>query len=48
LVQPEPAAAFRQRLRAFCRERLASFKIPAKVEIVDSEQFNARYKRVRR
>ncbi|HHY54407.1 MAG TPA: AMP-binding protein [Chloroflexi bacterium] len=48
LVQPEPAAAFRQRLRAFCRERLASFKVPAKIEIVDTEQFNARYKRVRR
>jgi acyl-coenzyme A synthetase/AMP-(fatty) acid ligase len=48
LVQPEPAVTFRQRLRAFCRDRLASFKIPVKVEIVDSEQFNARYKRVRR
>jgi long-chain acyl-CoA synthetase len=48
LVQPEPAAAFRQRLRAFCRDRLASFKVPAKVEIVGDEQFNARYKRVRR
>jgi len=48
LVQPEPAAAFRQRLRTFCRERLASFKVPAKIEIVDTEQFNARYKRVRR
>ena len=48
LVQPEPAAAFRQRLRTFCRERLASFKVPVKVEIVDTEQFNARYKRVRR
>ncbi|HHW88053.1 MAG TPA: long-chain fatty acid--CoA ligase [Chloroflexi bacterium] len=48
LVHPEPAAAFRQRLRTFCRERLAAFKVPAKIEIVDTEQFNARYKRVRR
>lgn len=48
LLQPEPAQAFRQRMRAFCRDRLASFKVPVKVEIVDSEQFNARYKRVRR
>lgn len=48
LAQPEPAQAFRQRMRAFCRDRLASFKAPVKVEIVDNEQFNARYKRVRR
>jgi acyl-coenzyme A synthetase/AMP-(fatty) acid ligase len=48
LVQPEPAQAFRQRMRAFCRDRLAPFKTPVKVEIVDNEQFNARYKRVRR
>jgi acyl-coenzyme A synthetase/AMP-(fatty) acid ligase len=48
LMQPEPAQAFRQRMRAFCRDRLAPFKVPVKVEIVDNEQFNARYKRVRR
>jgi acyl-coenzyme A synthetase/AMP-(fatty) acid ligase len=48
LVQPEPAQAFRQRMRTFCRDRLASFKVPVKVEIVNNEQFNARYKRVRR
>lgn len=48
LAQPESPQAFRQRMRTFCRERLASYKIPVKVEIVDSEQFNARYKRVRR
>ncbi len=47
LTQPEPAQAFRQRMRAFCRDRLAPFKVPVKVEIVDNEQFNARYKRVR-
>ncbi len=48
LAQPEDAQAFRQRMRVFCRERLASFKVPVKVEIIDNEQFNARYKRVRR
>jgi acyl-CoA synthetase (AMP-forming)/AMP-acid ligase II len=48
LMEPEPASAFRQRMRAFCRERLASYKAPVKVDIVDAEQFNARYKRVRR
>ncbi|MCB0052054.1 MAG: long-chain fatty acid--CoA ligase, partial [Caldilinea sp.] len=48
LAQPEDAQAFRRRMRHFCRDRLASFKVPVKVEIIDDEQFNARYKRVRR
>ncbi|MCB0043430.1 MAG: long-chain fatty acid--CoA ligase, partial [Caldilinea sp.] len=48
LAQPEDAQAFRRRMRQFCRDRLASFKVPVKVEIIDDEQFNARYKRVRR
>jgi acyl-CoA synthetase (AMP-forming)/AMP-acid ligase II len=48
LATAEDPAAFRKRLRAFCGERLASFKVPVKVEIVTDEQFNARMKRVRR
>lgn len=44
----EEPAAFKKRMRAFCRERLAAFKIPARVEIVDSEQYSARYKKMRR
>jgi acyl-CoA synthetase (AMP-forming)/AMP-acid ligase II len=32
----------------FCRERLASFKIPARVIIVEDEQFSARVKKMRR
>jgi hypothetical protein len=35
-------------MRLFCRERLAPFKVPAKIEIIDHDTFNARYKRVRR
>jgi hypothetical protein len=27
---------------------LPTFKIPAKIDIVDAEQFNARYKRMRK
>ena len=48
LFQPEDANEFKKRVRAFCRDKLPTFKIPAKIEIVDAEQFNARYKRMRR
>jgi acyl-CoA synthetase (AMP-forming)/AMP-acid ligase II len=48
LFQPEDASEFKKRVRAFCREQLPTFKIPAKIEIVDAEQFNARYKRMRK
>ena len=48
LGQPEDARAFKLRMFAFCRDKLASFKIPVKVEIISQEQYNARYKRMRR
>jgi acyl-CoA synthetase (AMP-forming)/AMP-acid ligase II len=48
LFEPEDEREFKKRLRLFCRDKLASFKIPAKVEISGQEQFNARYKRMRR
>ncbi|MER3458361.1 MAG: AMP-dependent synthetase [Chloroflexota bacterium] len=47
LFEPEDPRAFKQRLRAFCRDKLAAYKIPVKVEISGQAQFNARYKRVR-
>lgn len=47
LFEPEDPRAFKQRLRAFCQDKLATYKIPVKVEISGQEQFNARYKRVR-
>jgi acyl-CoA synthetase (AMP-forming)/AMP-acid ligase II len=48
LSEPETPNAFRKRMRAFCRDRLASFKIPVRVEISQQDQFSARYKRMRR
>jgi len=48
LFEPEEPAAFKKRLRAFCRDKLATYKIPAKIEISGQEQYNARYKRMRR
>jgi long-chain acyl-CoA synthetase len=48
LFRPEEPSAFRKRVRAFCRGRLAPYKIPVRVEIVEEDQFGARYKRMRR
>lgn len=48
LQQPEEAIGFRNRVRAFCKDKLEPFKVPAKVQIVEHEQFNVRFKRVRK
>lgn len=48
LFTPEDPTTFKKRVRAYCRDKLPAFKIPARIEIVDAEQFNARYKRIRR
>ena len=48
LFEPEERSAFRKRMRAFCGDRLAPYKIPVRVEISDQDQFSARYKRMRR
>lgn len=48
LFEPEDVGAFRKRMRAFCRDHLASFKIPAKIVIVEDEQYSQRFKKMRR
>jgi long-chain acyl-CoA synthetase len=48
LIAPEPFDAFKKRLRAFCRERLPSYKIPARIELTDADQFGQRLKKMRR
>jgi long-chain acyl-CoA synthetase len=47
LIAPEPFDAFKKRLRAFCRERLPSYKIPARIEITEGDQFGVRMKKMR-
>lgn len=47
LRQPEPALAFKTRMRRHCQGRLAPYMVPLKVEVTAAEQFNARWKRVR-
>lgn len=48
LVNEEDPAQFRKRMRTHCRDRLAAYKIPAKIEILQSAQHNQRFKRMRR
>jgi long-chain acyl-CoA synthetase len=48
LDQPEDPREFRKRMYAFCRTRLASFKIPVKIELTNEQQYNERFKRMRR
>lgn len=48
LFELEDAKSFKKRMRAFCRDKLETFKIPVKVEISSQQQYNARYKRMRR
>ena len=47
LVAPEPASELKRRMRAFCRERLATYKIPARIEITEQEQHSGRFKKMR-
>lgn len=48
LIEPETLISLKRRMRAFGRERLEPYKVPVRVEITDREQFNARFKKVRR
>jgi acyl-CoA synthetase (AMP-forming)/AMP-acid ligase II len=47
LIETEDFAAFKKRVREFCRGRLDSFKIPARMEIVEGDQFSGRFKKRR-
>ena len=48
LQQPEEPRQFTRRLKSFCRERLAPFKVPVKTMLVDDAQHSSRFKRMRR
>ena len=47
LAAEEPLAALRKRLTAFCRPRLAAFKIPQKVLLAKAPLASARWKKLR-
>ncbi|MBI2685885.1 MAG: AMP-binding protein [Acidobacteria bacterium] len=48
LREPEDFGSFKRRVREFCRGKLEAFKIPARIEVVEGDQFSARFKKMRR
>ena len=48
LFEAEELPVFRRRMREFCASRLAAYKIPAKIEIVNDAQYGERFKKMRR
>jgi long-chain acyl-CoA synthetase len=48
LVAPEPLDVFKKRLKTFCRDKLAPYKIPVRIELTDERQFSARFKKLRK
>ena len=47
LVKSEDKKEFILRLKHFCKNNMEKFKIPLKIDIVDHDQFNDRFKKVR-
>lgn len=47
LVSPEPLDAFKLRMRQFCVDRLAAYKVPARVRLSDAPLHTERFKRRR-
>jgi len=48
LLEPEPPAELRRRVRAHCQDRLAAYKIPVRIEVAEQDPYNARFKKLRR
>jgi acyl-CoA synthetase (AMP-forming)/AMP-acid ligase II len=48
LESPEPVDELKKRIRAACHGKLASYKIPAKVVISETELYTSRHKKCRR
>ncbi|NUZ08189.1 class I adenylate-forming enzyme family protein [Piscinibacter koreensis] len=48
LAEPEPIEQLKSRVRVACKERLAAYKVPARVVIADGALYTSRYKKTRR
>lgn len=48
LKEPEEAPVFRRRVRSYCAGKLAPYKIPTRILIVDQNQYSGRFKKMRR
>jgi acyl-coenzyme A synthetase/AMP-(fatty) acid ligase len=47
LLDPEDAGALERRMHRFCRDRLAPYKVPAVVDVVQGHHHGPRFKKVR-
>jgi acyl-CoA synthetase (AMP-forming)/AMP-acid ligase II len=47
VLEPEDPSSVKKRIQEFCKGKLARYKIPIKVEVTTSDQFNARFKKLR-
>jgi long-chain acyl-CoA synthetase len=47
LIQEEESKLAIQRIKKNCREKLQSFKVPVKIEILTEKQYSDRYKKIR-
>ena len=47
LFEPEELSSLKKRIREFCSNKLAPYKIPVRIEISEYEQFSARFKKMR-
>jgi long-chain acyl-CoA synthetase len=47
LGQDEDQKDFKKKVKQFCRERMQSYKVPVKINIITEKQHSARYKKVR-
>jgi acyl-coenzyme A synthetase/AMP-(fatty) acid ligase len=48
LFESQDLSELKKQIRAFCKDKLASYKIPVKVEITGQQQFSSRYKKLRK
>jgi acyl-CoA synthetase (AMP-forming)/AMP-acid ligase II len=48
LSEPEPLPELRARVRALCRAKLAEYKVPTKVLLMDADMYSARFKKIRK
>jgi acyl-CoA synthetase (AMP-forming)/AMP-acid ligase II len=48
LIEPEEPVAVTERLRAYCNERLAQYKVPIRFTIInEDDHHNSRFKKIR-
>jgi len=47
LIEEEDKKLFITRLKIYCKQKLQSYKIPVKIIIDETEQYNARFKKIR-